>query len=293
MTAQAIVKAVIEHGIDEEDRKHTWLEDAENFAKSEGYYCARAIYAHALNVFPNKKSIWLQAACFEKNYGTTDSLETLLKTAVVNCPKAEVLWLMAAKSKWLNGNVQAARHILSEAFQSNPNSEEIWLAAVKLESENAEYQRARHLLEKARSSAPTPRVVMKSAKLEWQLGDTTKAVQLLEQEGVNRWDDYPKLWMMLGQIHEQENRNDEARESYRLGVRSNPESVPLWILMSRLEEKAGALIKARSILEKARLKNPKNQELWLEAVRIELRAGNKEVALPMMARGKSISSLVC
>lgn len=284
LTAQAIVKAVIEHGIDEEDRKHTWLEDAENFAKSEGYYCARAIYAHALNVFPNKKSIWLQAACFEKNYGTTDSLETLLKTAVVNCPKAEVLWLMAAKSKWLNGNVQAARHILSEAFQSNPNSEEIWLAAVKLESENAEYQRARHLLEKARSSAPTPRVVMKSAKLEWQLGDTTKAVQLLEQEGVNRWDDYPKLWMMLGQIHEQENRNDEARESYRLGVRSNPESVPLWILMSRLEEKAGALIKARSILEKARLKNPKNQELWLEAVRIELRAGNKEVALPMMAR---------
>jgi pre-mRNA-processing factor 6 len=59
---------------------------------------------------------------------------------------------------------------LSLAFQANRNSEEIWLAAVKLESENWEYERARKLLAKPRNSAPTPRVLMKSAKLEWHLG---------------------------------------------------------------------------------------------------------------------------
>ena len=32
--------------------------------------CARAIYAHALQVFPSKKSVWLRAAYFEKNNGT-------------------------------------------------------------------------------------------------------------------------------------------------------------------------------------------------------------------------------
>lgn len=32
--------------------------------------CARAIYAHALQVFPSKKSVWLSAAYFEKNHGT-------------------------------------------------------------------------------------------------------------------------------------------------------------------------------------------------------------------------------
>lgn len=32
--------------------------------------CARAIYAHALQVFPSKKSVWLRAAYFEKNHGT-------------------------------------------------------------------------------------------------------------------------------------------------------------------------------------------------------------------------------
>ena len=86
------------------------------------------------------------------------------------CGQAEVLWLMGAKSKWMAGDVPNARSILSLAFEANPNSEEIWLAAVKLESENSEYERARKLLAKARNSAPTPRVLMKSAKLEWHLG---------------------------------------------------------------------------------------------------------------------------
>jgi pre-mRNA-processing factor 6 len=65
------------------------------------------------------------------------------------------------------------------AFGANPNSEEIWLAAVKLESENKEYERARKLLAKACAQAPTVRVFMKSAKLEWQLGELHKALQFV------------------------------------------------------------------------------------------------------------------
>ena len=63
--------------------------------------CARAIYAHMLRVFPNKKNVWLRAAYFEKNQGTREQLESLLQKAVAHCPKAEVLWLMGAKSKWM------------------------------------------------------------------------------------------------------------------------------------------------------------------------------------------------
>lgn len=68
---------------------------------NEAYECARAIYGHMLTVFPKQKNIWLQAAYFEKNHGTPESLEALLQKAVQHCPKAEVLWLMAAKTKWL------------------------------------------------------------------------------------------------------------------------------------------------------------------------------------------------
>ena len=176
LTCQSLVKNIINTGVEEEDRKDTWLEDADSATAQGAYECARAIYAHALATFPTKKSIWLPAAYFEKSHGTRESLEALLQKAVQQCPKAEILWLMGAKSKWMAGDVPAARSILSLAFQvfteiifarlmsdlnppsqANPNSEEIWLAAIKLESENNEFKRARRLLAKARENAPTSR----------------------------------------------------------------------------------------------------------------------------------------
>ncbi|CAJ0965970.1 unnamed protein product, partial [Ranitomeya imitator] len=70
VTCQAVVRAVIGIGIEEEDRKHTWMEDADSCVSHGALECARAIYAHALQVFPSKKSVWLRAAYFEKNHGT-------------------------------------------------------------------------------------------------------------------------------------------------------------------------------------------------------------------------------
>ena len=64
---------------------------------------ARTIYAHALSVFPGKKSIWRRAAQLEKAHGSGESLDAVLRKAVQYCPQAEVLWLMAAKEKWLSG----------------------------------------------------------------------------------------------------------------------------------------------------------------------------------------------
>nr|SVE94077.1 EOG090X017X [Simocephalus serrulatus] len=283
LTCQAIIKSVIGHGVEDEDRKHSWLEDADNFTSQGAFECSRAVYSHSLEVFPAKKSIWLRAAHFERQHGTRDSLESLLQRAVAHCPQAEVLWLMGAKSKWLAGDVPAARSILSLAFQANPNSEEIWLAAVKLESENWEYERARKLLAKARNSAPTPRVLMKSAKLEWHLGDLEEALKQL-QTAIEQFPDYPKFYMMQGQIHVLQQHVTQARESYNLGSKKCPNSVPLWLLLSRLDESQGNMTRARSVLEKARQKNPQNPQLWLEAIRLEWKTGLKDIASAMMAK---------
>lgn len=213
-TCQAIIKYIIAHGVEEEDRKHTWMEDADSCATQGAYECARSIYAHALAIFMKKKSVWLAAAHFERSHGTRESLEALLQQAVTHCPQEEILWLMGAKSKWLAGDVPAARSILALAFKANPNSEEIWLAAVKLESENDEYERARRLLAKARSQAPTPKVMMKSANLEWALNNLDMAKKLLD-EGLKQFNDFPKLWMMKGQILEEEGNLDAAWDVYR------------------------------------------------------------------------------
>lgn len=148
VTCRSIVKEVIGLGVEEEDRKRTWMGDAEECMKRGSIETARAMYAVALQHFPGKPSIWRAAAQLEKTHGTREALDELLNRATSYCPKAEVLWLMSAKERWLAGDVPGARQVLANAFAANPDSEDIWLAAFKLEFENNEPERARALLAK-------------------------------------------------------------------------------------------------------------------------------------------------
>lgn len=59
---------------------------------------------------------------------------------------------------------------------------------------------------------------MKSVKLEWVLGNM-EAAQELCTEALKHYEDFPKLWMMRGQIEEQSEKTDKAREAYNQGVR--------------------------------------------------------------------------
>eukprot|EP00051_Salpingoeca_urceolata_P010212 m.124571 g.124571 ORF g.124571 m.124571 type:complete len:934 (-) comp16623_c1_seq1:42-2843(-) len=282
-TCQAIIRAIIGIGVEDVDRKPTWTDDADSCVAHEAFNCARAIYAHALTVFPADEKLWIDAAFFEKNHGTSASLEQHLKAAVRHCPQAETLWLMGAKSQWLAGNVTEARRILANAFTVNPNNEDIWLAAVKLESENNQHQRARILLQNAREKASTARVWIKSVRLEWVLGNTDRAKELVT-EACTVHPESPKLWMMRGQLEEQLGDNKLASSFYNQGIKHCPSSVPLWQLAAAVETKQENYTRARAILDKARLQNPKQPELWLEAIQVELKAGLEQVADAMMAK---------
>lgn len=61
-------------------------------------------------------------------------------------------------------------------------------------------------------------VFMKSVKLEWVLGNI-EAAQELCTEALKHYEDFPKLWMMRGQIEDQCENKDKAREAYGQGVR--------------------------------------------------------------------------
>jgi pre-mRNA-processing factor 6 len=293
-TCRSLVINTIQIGVDEEDRKATWMDDADacltHTNSPIAVETARAIYAYSLTIFPNKKSLWLAAAMLEKEHGDPTSLEAMLKDAVRHCPRAEIMWLMAAKEKWLSGNVPGARAILIEAFDANPESEQIWLAASKLEWENSEYQRARVLLSKARDRAPSERVWMKSALLEAEQGDFKQTLCLLD-EGIAKYPTFAKFYMMAGQSCMEMGKGTEkvgdakrARDYYQQGIKQCPTSVPLWQLVIRLEESVRGITKARSLMEIARLKLPLNEEIWLESIRLERRAGNVEMAGSLMAK---------
>lgn len=66
---------------------------------------------------------------------------------------------------------------------------------------------------------------MKSVKLEWVLGNIVVAQELCA-EALKHYEDFPKLWMMKGQIEEQSENMDKARDAYNQGV---------YILMAMLE----------------------------------------------------------
>ncbi|KAJ3127705.1 hypothetical protein HK098_005941 [Nowakowskiella sp. JEL0407] len=284
VTCQAIIDATIGMGVEEEDAQATWNEDAESCIAHGSYATARAIYTYALKKFSDNADIWESAAYLEKQHGTFESLDEVLRKAVEYCRDAEVLWLMRAKENWLRGDIETARSILNEAFNHNHNNEKIWLAAVKLEVESELFERAQKLLEKARQDADTPRVWMKSAVLERQLKNVDNAMSLLET-ALQRFPNFAKLWMIKGQIEENElNNTPAARETYAKGTKQCPKSYPLWILASRLEEKAGLVIKARAVLERARLLNTKIPELWYEAVKVEVRGGNMPMAKALLAK---------
>ena len=54
-TAQAILRETLAIGVEEEDRKRIWIEDAESFVSRACPECARAVYAEALKVLPTNK----------------------------------------------------------------------------------------------------------------------------------------------------------------------------------------------------------------------------------------------
>jgi pre-mRNA-processing factor 6 len=284
LTCGNIIRETLGYGLDEDDdRKEIWMDDAKASIGRGKYETARAIYAYALRVFVNSKTLWLAASDLEKNHGTKASLVALLEKAVEACPQSEILWMMLAKERTSAGEIDAARKVLARAFTQNPNNEDIWLAAVKLEADNGQTEQAANLLRVARQEAPTDRVWMKSVAFERRQGNAEAALDLVNQ-ALQIFPAAPKLWMMKGQIYEGEGKLPQAREAYSTGTKACPRSVSLWLLYSRLEEKAGSVVKARSVLDRARLACPKSPELWTESVRVERRANNLPQAKNLMAK---------
>lgn len=57
-SSTAIVEEVIGLGVEEEDRQRTWMADAEEAERRGSVQTARAIYQHAITVFPGQYEVW-------------------------------------------------------------------------------------------------------------------------------------------------------------------------------------------------------------------------------------------
>ena len=116
-------------------------------------------------------------------------------------------------------------------------------------------------MNQARQLAPTARVFMKSAHLEWSQGNIPATLELLN-EGIEKFKDFTKFYMMKGQIALQNNQIDEAKAAFNIGLKISPNCLPLWLLLSRVEESCGFVDRARSILERAKIRITDSDILW-------------------------------
>ena len=101
---------------------------------------------------------------------------------------------------------------------------------------------------------------MKSAKLEWALDALPEALTLV-QEGLAKFQDSDKLWMMKGQLQVNKesyikekdrfltictlkvslNRIEDARATYTEATKTCKDSIPLWLLLADLEVSSPSL----------------------------------------------------
>lgn len=271
LTAQSIIPAILDLGLDDEEKKDTWMDDADGAIERSHPETARAIFLHALKVFPTKKSIWRKAAAFEKSLGNRENYFGVLEKSVVACPHDERLWLMYAKEKKDLADYEAAREILGRSFEYNPNSENIWLAAVTLETENNETERARQYLARATREAGTERICIRATTFERQNGQYEDALKLCDA-GLAKFRGSDKLWLIKAQLLEESLKHIEAaRKTYADALKLCKQSIPLWVGAAKLEETDGKVIKARSILDRARFVNKANDLLWYHSIQLELR----------------------
>jgi pre-mRNA-processing factor 6 len=124
---------------------------------------------------------------------------------------------------------------------------------------------------------------MKSAVFERQQGQFETALETL-MIALQKFPRFAKLYMIQGQIHQDQKNCSAARASYVTGVKACPKVPTLWILASRLEEADGKSIKASALLEKARLVNPANEQLWAESIGVEERSSGPGQTKAMLSR---------
>lgn len=205
---------------------------------------ARAIYAHALSVFPGKKSIWRRAAQVTHTRCcsgcTLCHTHALLQTAVRSPPSSHPLLpllLAPLRNQQLekaHGDAAALDALLRKAVQYCPQAEVLWLMAAK---------------EKWLSGA--------CGWAHWARAGPAVAVPGLLCSA-----------LQCCAVHTHAPRS-LTRRPLNSTNSTQPPSAPI---------RAGDVAGARGTLEEAFIRNPDSEEIWLAAFKVEFESGELDRA---------------
>lgn len=214
-TSQAIIQRSIGLGVLDEDRLRTWSSDAKHVLEhGRSIVTARSILSYALEQFPMKRSLWMQAIDLEKKYGGSKNNSnadnndptksniggdddndgsgnsvTDMDTTIGNDEKKDddhkdttnaTTKPAAATSKY-ELNI-ALDEVLQDASDRLPKVEVFWLLRAKEQWLSGDVDKAREILQKAFEVNPSSeRVWLAAAKLEWSNDEIERSRLLLER----------------------------------------------------------------------------------------------------------------
>ncbi|ODV84953.1 hypothetical protein CANARDRAFT_28689 [[Candida] arabinofermentans NRRL YB-2248] len=291
LTARAIVLNCMSIGLEEEtdeQKLQIWEQDAESSFQNRNLEVARSIYLFITSNYPSYIDAWLSFITMESSLKNYDGLFIAYEMAIQANPNNIQLYLRYAKDKWLiDDNVGRARDILSEGLERNGDSEDLWYAAIKLEWQTGSTVQVLELFDQCRDRLAdvSPRVWYKNVNFLRTLGKTDLALKMID-DGLNLHPTEPKLYMQMGQIYEDLENYEKARDSYHMGTKACSDSSILWVSLSRIDEqRLNKVVRARSILDQGLAMNPIDDMIFLERIALEKRAGNHQQSRSLLAKG--------
>ncbi|NWT66508.1 PRP6 factor, partial [Prunella himalayana] len=249
-TCQAIMRAVIGIGIEEEDQKHTWMEDADRCVAHDALECARAIYAYALQVFPSKKS---QKELVEK---AREAYNQGLK----KCPHSIPLWVLLSRLEEKVGQLTRARAILEKSRLKNPKNPDLWLESVRLEYRAGLKNIANTLMAKALQECPNSGILWSEAIfLEARPQRKTKSVDALK-----KCEHDPYVLLAVAKLFWSEHKITKAREWFHHTVKTDSDLGDAWAFFYKFELQHGTKEQQEEVRKRCENAEPRHGELWCD-----------------------------
>ncbi|CAF1702603.1 hypothetical protein HID58_052988 [Brassica napus] len=252
VTCKAIIKNFIGIGVDEEDRKRTWLADAEMSKKRGFIETARAIYEHSL-------------------------------TAYAVIPSSEEIWLAAFKLEYENKEMERARMLLAKA-RERVESERVWMKSAIVERELSHVEEERRLIDEGLKQFPTFfKFWLMLVQLEERFNNLEQAKKACES-GLKHCPNCIPLWISYANLEERVNELNKAREILITARKKNPYVADLWLAAVRVELRHDNRGEAENLLSKALQECPKSGILLAADIEMATRSQRKTNSMDAMKK---------
>ncbi|WCJ42174.1 Pre-mRNA-processing factor 6 [Euphorbia peplus] len=213
LTCQPIVQNTI--GIGDENRKRTWLSDADD--------------------------------C--KNRGSIETARAILHQACVSIPNSEEFWLAAFQLEYDNHQPERARLLLAQA-REQVGTERVWIKSATLERELGNTEEARRLLDQGYKRFPSFELWLLLGKLEERLGHSGKAKEVYEST-LNNSSSCTELWLSLAYLEEKMTGPSKARAVFAMARKVIPRNHRLWFASVHAAARHGNKKEANILRKKA------------------------------------------